>query len=127
MPRASRKTVLDWLIAHADRPVRLGVKGSALRVSGVCESVEELDACSTEFTSCRIRLTDPCAEATLTLHDTALSLLVLVRSAPGGPVELSVPVTAPYGDLVLESGTERQQVRKKKAPPPLVTPYRLLH
>ena len=127
MARASRATVLDWLHAQRGQRIRLGAKASALRLTGWCEGLEELDACSTEFVSCHIRLSDPQAEATLTLHDTALSLLVLVRARAQGPVELSVPVTIPYGDLVLESGDDLKAADAPKSEPPLVTPYRLLH
>jgi hypothetical protein len=127
MTRASRTTVLDWLHAQSGHRIRLGAKASVLRLTGWCEGLEELGACSTEFVSCHIRLSDPLAEATLTLHDTAVSLLVLLRAGPGGPVELSVPVTIPYGDLVLEKGEEPKAASTRKNKPPLDTPYRLLH
>jgi hypothetical protein len=127
MTRFSRTTVLDWLHAQRGQQIRLGAKASALRLTGWCEGLEDLDACSTEFVSCRIRLSDPHAEATLTLHDTAVSLLVLLRTGPGGPIELSVPVTIPYGDLLLESGPEPKASAAAEDSPALVTPYRLLH
>jgi hypothetical protein len=126
MTQASRITVLDWLHAQREQRIRLGANGSALRLAGWCEGLEDLDACSTEFVSCHIRLSDPRTEVTLTLHDTAVSLLVLVRSIENGPVELSVPFTIPYGDLVLESG-EEPKAEAEKGAPRLVTPYRLLH
>jgi len=127
MTRLSRTTMLDWLHAQRGQRIRLGAKASALRLTGWCEGLEDLDACSTEFVSCHIRLSDPQAEATLTLHDTAVSLLVLVRTSPAGAVELSVPFTIPYGDLVLESSAELKAAAEEKSAPPLVSPYRLLH
>jgi len=128
MAKLSRTTVLDWLHKHRGQRIRIGAAASTLRLTGRCEGLEELDACSTEFVSCPVRLSDPLAEATLTLHDTAISLLVLVRGASGGSVELSVPVTIPYGDLVLEKAETAAATSPRQAgPAPLVTPYRLLH
>ena len=127
MKRASRTTLLDWLHAHRGQRIRLGAKASVMRVTGWCEALEDLEGCSAEFVSCRIRLSDALAEATLTLHDTAVSLLVLLRTSPDGAVELSVPFTIPYGHLVLESGDELKAAIKAETALPLVSPYRLLH
>jgi hypothetical protein len=121
----TRQSLLAWLARHQGRAIALKARGSSLSLTGVCEGVEELDACSAEFTACRVRLSAPHAELSLTLHDTALALHLLMRDPENGRTMLSLPITISYADLILEPGQARR--RGKQKDPALSNPYRLLH
>jgi hypothetical protein len=129
----TRQSLLAWLARHRGRAIALKARGSSLSLTGVCEGVEELDACNTEFTACLVRLSAPYAELSLTLHDTALALHLLLRDPERGRTMLSLPITISYADLILApAAAERREPgqarrRGKQKDPALSNPYRLLH
>lgn len=129
MSAFNRQSLLAWLHQHRGRAIAIRARRSSLALTGVCEGVEDLDACSTEYTSCAIRMAVPDAEVSITLHDTALSLHVLLRDPASGRTAFSVPVTIAYPDLILELAEDRERAarRGREAEPALSTPYRLLH
>ena len=141
MPGFTRKTLLAWLQRHRGKRIVLHAERSALSLAGVCEGLEELDACSTEFMSCNLRLATPGAEAALTLHETALAVHVLLRDPASGRTEVSLPVTLPYGDVIVALEEEASGVdaakagapksaaaeKRRRKPESPTTPYRLLH
>jgi len=129
MSAFNRQSLPAWLHHHRGRTIVIRARRSSLSLTGVCEGVEDLDACSTEFTSCTIHMAVPKAEASITLHDTALSLHVLLRDPGSGRCVLSVPMTIAYSDVILEleEDRERAQQLEQEAKTAPSTPYRLLH
>lgn len=127
----TKQALLTWLHRHQGRSIVLRARRSSFSVAGVCEGLEDLDACNTEYTVCAIRSAAAGVEISLTLHDTALSLHVLLRDPRSDEALLSLPVTLSYADAILELEEERAIAhaarRKRHQEPALSTPYRLLH
>lgn len=127
MSAFNRSSLLAWLHRHNGQSIVIRAQRSTLAITGVCEGIEDLDACSTEFTVCAVKTSLPNGEVSLTLHDTALSLHVLLRDPQGGQTAISVPVTVAYSELILELEEERRRKGRRPKAEALSTPYRLLH
>jgi hypothetical protein len=126
----TKQSLLAWLARERGERIVLKARASSLYLAGVCEDVEELDACSTEFTSCHVRLRAPGAELSLTLHDTALALHALLRDPQSGGTALSLPMTLSYADVILEreaDSRESAEEERRRLESLRATPYRLLH
>ena len=133
MDRGTRESILEWLKAHRGRLITVRASGTALSVTGVCEGVEELDACSAEFQSSGMTLGVDQSEVSLTFHESALSLHVLLRHPDSGRTVLSAPLTIPYEEAILEvadtppaaeAPTSAEEGESEDA---ARSPYRLLH
>ena len=127
MDRGTRESILEWLKAHRGRLITLRAGGTALSVTGVCEGVEELDACSAEFQSSIVNLGVDQSEVSLTFHESALSLHVLLRHPDSGRTVLSAPLTIPYGEAILELAKTPTAAEEREPEGAARSPYRLLH
>lgn len=126
------KSVAEWLNAHHGRRVRLTAPGTQLRVVGVTNGIEKLDACSTDIYYGELQASLPAVQIALTLHDAELSLHLLIPGEAGGKPEVSLPHSLPYEQVRLEPAEAPEEgpalTRQKEAQEePEFSPYELLH
>jgi hypothetical protein len=119
-----RKSITDWLDAHAGRRVRLSSPGTTLRIVGRTEGIAELDACSTDVFTGELRTGLADVQISITLHDHVLALHLLVAGPKGTPSPVSLPISVPYERVRLEPADAPEPAAREE---PEFSPYELLH
>ena len=138
MADGAREAVMAWLRARPGHRIRLRVRGSALSVVGVCDGLDELDACSADFSECLLKTGAAGASVSLTFHEQTLALHVLVTQPDSGEAILSLPVSMSYEDALLDEPAAKphavgghtagdQADRADRDEARVTSPYQLFH
>lgn len=95
----NRGEVIEWLNGHRGKTVLIQAKGTALKVAGRSNGVDEIDACGVKIFECELMTGMPGLRVALSLHDDTLSLHAL--GSPEGDSVFSLPLSLPYGEVRL--------------------------
>lgn len=121
-----RQSVTTWLNAHEGQLVRLTSPGTTLRVVGVTDGIEELDACSTDVYHGELQTDAPNVQIAITLHDEALALHLLAGMEEGRTAQISLPLSIPYERVRLDPADAPEHPLEGGEEPEF-SPYELLH
>jgi hypothetical protein len=124
---ADRQSVTEWLNAHNGQRVRLTCPGTTLRVVGITDGIEELDACSTDIYHGELQTEVPNVQIAVTLHDEALALHLLGGTPEGRMVQVSLPLSIPYERVRLDPADAPEHPLGAGREEPEFSPYELLH
>jgi hypothetical protein len=124
---ASRQDVTAWLNAHNAQRVRITCPGTTLRIVGVTDGIEELDACSTDIYHGELHIDVPNVQIAITLHDEALALHLLAGTPKGRMVQVSMPMRIPYERVRLDLADAPEHPLGASHEEPEFSPYELLH
>jgi hypothetical protein len=121
------KSVIAWLNAHDGQRVRLTCPGTTLRVVGITDGIEELDACSTDIYHGELRTDVPGLQIAVTLHDQGLALHLMASGDAEGLAPVSLPVSIPYDRVRLDPADAPEHRQEAAREEPEFSPYELLH
>ena len=125
---ADRKSVAAWLNRHKGERIRLTSPGSSLRLIGITDGIEQVDACSTDVFLGDMRTELPGVQVAITLHDEVLAVQLLAKGDGPAAGQVSLPVSVPYRRLRLARADEAEHPGAPAAKEePEFSPYELLH
>lgn len=123
--------VQEWLDKREQKVIRIRVNGGTEKAEGVCQGVDEVDACSTTVLECRLVMPIAGMDLHLSLHQETLAMHLCVKAQPESPSIVCLHSSIPYDRLILEDPAQAQQAPTSVAvsSPEIVTwsPYELLH
>ncbi len=129
-----KASVIEWIKAHRGEEIVIRMQGGAVRLQGRARRVEQLDACSTEIAEAEIAFGHRDMETSLSFHDDTLAVHLIAFHPGTRDVAASIPVSIPYGSLLLDTAEELETKtrvgagKKKEAEEePEFSPYELLH
>ncbi len=131
MEHWSKETVLEWLRGRSGDEISLRMRGGSFSLLGTCKGVDELDACSKEFSQCAVTLANSDADVSLSFHDDGISVHLLFVSPVSNETNLSMAANIPYDKVVLTESRPPGEVRSAGNEPEQAgvtrSPYELLH